>query len=132
MHPRVIEATELPARACAMELNLDACRGAAHSVRRAPAVSTHPVAKEDLALVVADSVPASAVMRALRDGAGDLLESIRLFDVYRGSQVTGGHRSLAFALKFRAADRTLDAGEIQRARQAAIDLAARTCRATLR
>ena len=132
LHPRVIEATELPARACAMELNLDACRGAAHSVRRAPAVSTHPVAKEDLALVVADSVPASAVMRALRDGAGDLLESIRLFDVYRGSQVTGGHRSLAFALKFRAADRTLDAGEIQRARQAAIDSADRTCGATLR
>jgi phenylalanyl-tRNA synthetase beta chain len=132
LHPRVIEATELPARACAMELSLDACREAATAVRRAPEVSTHPVAKEDLALVVADDVPASAVLDSLREGAGDLLESIRLFDVYRGSQVAEGHRSLAFALKFRAADRTLDAGEILLARQAAIDSAARTCGATLR
>ncbi len=132
LHPRVIEASELPARACAMELNLDTCRAAAPEIRRAPAVSTHPVAKEDLALVVADSVPVSAVAASLADGAGELLESLRLFDVYRGPQVATDHRSLAFSLRFRAPDRTLDAGEIQAARQSAIDAAARDCGASLR
>ena len=115
-----------------MELNLDTCRAAAPEIRRAPAVSTHPVAKEDLALVVADSVSVSAVAASLADGAGELLESLRLFDVYRGPQVAADHRSLAFSLRFRAPDRTLDAGEIQAARQSAIDAAARDCGASLR
>ena len=115
-----------------MELNLDVCGDRAAVIRRAPAVSTHPVAKEDLALVVADSVPVSEVSASLTEGAGELLESVRLFDVYRGAQVAEGHRSLAFSLRFRAADRTLDAGEIQAARQAAIDSAARNCGAVLR
>jgi phenylalanyl-tRNA synthetase beta chain len=132
LHPRVIEAMDLPERACAMELNLDVCGDRAAVIRRAPAVSTHPVAKEDLALVVADSVPVSEVSASLTEGAGDLLESVRLFDVYRGAQVAEGHRSLAFSLRFRATDRTLDAGEIQAARQAAIDSAARNCGAILR
>ena len=132
LHPRVIEAMELPERACAMELNLVVCGDRAAVIRRAPAVSTHPVAKEDLALVVADSVPVSEVSASLTEGAGELLESVRLFDVYRGAQVAEGHRSLAFSLRFRAADRTLDAGEIQAARQAAIDSAARNCGAVLR
>ena len=132
LHPRVIEAMELPERACAMELNLDVFGDRAAVIRPAPAVSTHPVAKEDLALVVADSVPVSEVSASLAEGAGELLESVRLFDVYRGAQVAEGHRSLAFSLRFRAADRTLDAGEIQAARQAAIDSAARNCGAVLR
>jgi phenylalanyl-tRNA synthetase beta chain len=72
------------------------------------------------------------VAAALEAGAGELLESVRLFDVYRGAQVAAGHRSLAFALRFRASDRTLGAAELAVARQSAIDEAARACGATLR
>ena len=132
LHPRVIEALELPVRTCAMELDLTALVAAAVDVRPAPDFSVHPVAKEDIALVVADGIPAQAVEQALREGAGPLLESVRLFDVYRGSQVPEGHRSLAFALRFRAPDRTLEAAETAAARAAALESAAARCGAVQR
>ena len=90
-----------------------------------PSFSTYPVAKEDVALVVEDaSVPAADVEAALREGAGDLLESVRLFDVYIGDQVGPGRKSLAFALRFRAPDRTLKEGEATACATAAVALAA--------
>jgi phenylalanyl-tRNA synthetase beta chain len=95
-------------------------------------ISTYPVATQDVALVVADSVPAGEVAAALRDGAGELLESIRLFDVYTGSQIGPGRRSLAFALRFRATDRTLTVEETTAARDAAVAEAARRTGAELR
>ena len=70
------------------------------------------------------SVPAADVEAALREGAGELLESIRLFDVYTGDQAGEGRKSLAYALRFRAADRTLKEGETAEARDAAVRLAA--------
>ena len=68
--------------------------------------------------------PAADVEAALREGAGELLESIRLFDVYTGEQVGEGKKSLAYALRFRAADRTLTVEEATAARDAAVALAA--------
>ena len=70
------------------------------------------------------AVPAADVEAALREGAGELLESIRLFDVYTGEQVGEGRKSLAYALRFRAGDRTLKEGESAAARDAAVALAA--------
>jgi len=77
-------------------------------------------------------VPAGQVERALRAGGGDLLESVRLFDVYAGPQVGEGRKSLAFALRMRARDRTLTAGETAAVRDAAVAKAAETCGAVLR
>jgi phenylalanyl-tRNA synthetase beta chain len=91
-----------------------------------------PVAKEDVALLVDADVPAAEVEAALRAGAGDLLESVRLFDVYTGPQVGEGKRSLAFALRFRAPDRTLTEGETGAARDAAVASAAERCGAVQR
>jgi phenylalanyl-tRNA synthetase beta chain len=132
LHPRVIEAHGLPERAAAMWLDLEAVMAAAPDVRQAPAVGTQPLAKEDLAVVVDLAVPVADVRAALADGAGSLLESIRLFDVYEGPQVPEGKRSLAFALRFRAPDRTLDAAETASARESALASAAARCGATLR
>ena len=132
LHPRVIEATGLPERAAAMWLDLDAVIDAAPDVRSAPQVGTQPLAKEDLALVVDRSVPAEDVRRAIIAGAGDLLESVRLFDVYEGPQVAEGMKSLAFALRFRAPDRTLSAEETAAAREGAVASARERCGATLR
>jgi phenylalanyl-tRNA synthetase beta chain len=132
LHPRVIEAMELPPRTVAAELNLDAVLYAGVEARIAPEVGTFPVAKEDIALVVSDDVPAATVIEALRTGAGSLLESVRLFDEYRGDPVPAGHRSLAFALRFRAPDRTLSAEETTQAREAAIAAAGQACGAVLR
>ena len=114
----------LPVRSAAVEIDLDALMRHARDVTPGPDFSTYPMAKEDVALVVRDTVPAAEVEAALREGAGDLLESIRLFDVYTGEQVGAGHKSLAFALRFRAPDRTLTEEETGAARDAAVALAA--------
>jgi phenylalanyl-tRNA synthetase beta chain len=132
LHPRVIETLGLPIRACALELDFDVLVQASPQARKAPAVSAQPVAKEDIALIVRDAVTTSDIQQAIVDGAGELLESARLFDVYRGQQVPAGSRSLAFALRFRAKDRTLDASEIAVAREAAIQMAITRHQATLR
>jgi phenylalanyl-tRNA synthetase beta chain len=132
LHPRVLGELGLPPRTVAMELDLDAMARHATPVAPAPDVRTFPVAKEDVALVVADWVPAAEIEDALRSGAGDLLEQVRLFDVYVGDQVGPGQRSLAFNLRFRAADRTLTPEEVSAARDAAVAEARRRVGATVR
>ena len=132
LHPDVVRAFGLPVRAAAVELDLDALLRLAPDGGAILPVSGHPVVKEDVALVVADSVSAADVQHALSDGAGELLESISLFDVFTGGQVPQGHRSLAFALRFRAPDRTLTDVETAAARSAAVALAGERCGAVLR
>lgn len=124
LHPKVCQAFGLPARSAAVEIDLDLLMRHARDVTPGPDFSTYPLAKEDVALVVADAVSVAEVESVLREGAGDLLESIRLFDVYTGDQVPDGHKSLAFALRFRAPDRTLTEEETAAARDAAVALAA--------
>ncbi|MGW3651979.1 phenylalanine--tRNA ligase subunit beta [Streptomyces sp. NPDC000878] len=133
LHPRVLKALGLPARTCAMELNLDQLEAASSGVPKGPKISTFPVATQDVALVVAREVPHAAVEAALREGAGALLESLRLFDVYEsGEQLGEGRKSLAYALRFRAADRTLTVDEASAARDAAVALAGERTGAVLR
>ncbi|HEY0889976.1 MAG TPA: phenylalanine--tRNA ligase subunit beta [Nocardioides sp.] len=124
LHPNVCRAYGLPARSSAVAIDLDTLIALAPTVVRGPEFSTYPVAKEDVALVVDDTVTAAAVAAALREGAGPLLESVRLFDVYAGEQIGAGKKSLAFALRFRAPDRTLAEGESGAARDAAVARAA--------
>ncbi|MFJ8299793.1 phenylalanine--tRNA ligase subunit beta [Streptomyces sp. NPDC094447] len=132
LHPRVVKAFGLPARTCAMEIDLDLLEKANEGPVKAPRISSFPVATQDVALVVASGVPASEVEAALTEGAGELLESIRLFDVYTGDQLGEGTKSLAYALKFRAADRTLTVEEASAARDAAVALASERTGAVLR
>ncbi len=134
LHPGVVASLGVPARTCAGEVDLDALVAAAvaRGPVSAPLVSAYPPASVDVALVVSASVLAGHVEQALRDGAGELLESLRLFDVYTGPQVGEGRRSLAFALRLRAADRTLTDTEVTAARDAAVAEATRRHGAVLR
>ncbi|WP_327391761.1 MULTISPECIES: phenylalanine--tRNA ligase subunit beta [unclassified Streptomyces] len=132
LHPRVLKALGLPERSCAMELDLDLVERAGAGPVRAPRVSTFPVATQDVALVVDAAVPAADVESALRAGAGELLESLRLFDVFTGEQLGAGRKSLAYALRFRAPDRTLKAEEASAARDAAVAAAVERTGAALR
>ncbi len=137
LHPRVIKAYELPARTCAMELDLTRVEAQASRAVHAPDVRTYPVATQDVALIVPETVPAGDVEAALRagvdqHGAGELLESIRLFDLYTGEQAGEGNKSLAYTLRFRAADRTLTAEETTGARDAAVAQATERFGAVLR
>ncbi|MFF4171434.1 phenylalanine--tRNA ligase subunit beta [Streptomyces sp. NPDC001744] len=132
LHPRVVKAFGLPARSCAMEIDLDLLEKANGGPVKAPRISSFPVATQDVALVVAAGVPAAEVEAALREGAGELLESVRLFDVYTGDQLGEGTKSLAYALRFRAPDRTLTVDEASAARDAAVALASERTGAVLR
>jgi phenylalanyl-tRNA synthetase beta chain len=132
LHPHVVAAFSLPDRTCAMELELDALLPDDEVTVPAPQFSTFPVAKEDLALVVPEDVLAVDVAAALKRGGGDLVESVRLFDVYEGEQVQAGHRSLAFALRLRAPDRTLTPDEVSQVRAGAVAEAERATAAVLR
>jgi len=132
LHPRVCADLGLPARTSAVELSLRDLVAAAAAAPAAPLVSTFPVASQDVALLVERAVPAAAVADALAAGAGPLLESLRLFDVYTGEQVGPDHKSLAYSLRFRAPDRTLTAEEASAARDSAVDEAMRRVGAVLR
>jgi len=124
LHPKVCKAYGVPPRSAAAEIDLEVLLEHAVAITPGPVFSSYPVAKEDVALVVDASVPAAEVEAALREGAGELLESIRLFDIYTGDQVGEGKKSLAFALRLRASDRTLKEGEASAARDSAVHLAA--------
>lgn len=124
LHPRVCRTYGVPARTVAAEIDLDAVIAAAPVLGPRPSFSAYPVAKEDVALVVASDVASADVAEALIEGGGELLESVRLFDVYTGEQVPAGHKSLAFALRMRASDRTLTEAETAEVRDAAVARAA--------
>jgi phenylalanyl-tRNA synthetase beta chain len=113
-----------------MELDVDALPPA--QVPVGPHISTFPPVLMDLALVVRDDVPAAEVADALREGAGELLESLQLFDVYTGPPVPAGSRSLAYALTLRAPDRTLTSEEATAVRDAAAAAAAQRTGAEIR
>lgn len=133
LHPNVVTAFDLPARSAAFELDLDALLAAAGTdPLQAHPVSSFPVAKEDLAFVVDASVPAAHVAAAIREAAGEWAEDVRLFDVYSGVQVPEGTRSLAFALRLRAGDRTLTAEDTASVRQQVVSTLAEKFGAALR
>jgi len=123
LHPQVCRHFGVAPRTVAAELDAVVLEQAAVLVPQAVEFSSYPVAKEDVAVVVADAVTAQEVAAALGEGAGELCESIRLFDVYVGEQIDPGHKSLAFSLRFRAPDRTLTDAECAAARDAAVALA---------
>jgi phenylalanyl-tRNA synthetase beta chain len=125
LHPKLLAAHDMPARSVALELNADALFEAAADVIVARHISSYPVATQDVALVVPQEVPADDVLSALREGAGELLEDVALFDVYAGKGIEDGKKSLAFSLRFRAADRTLTAEEASAAREGAVAAAAK-------
>lgn len=124
LHPKLLAAQDMPARSVALEVNVEALFEAAADVIVAKHISGFPVATQDVALVVPQDVAADLVLSALREGAGELLEDVALFDVYAGPGIEEGKKSLAFGLRFRADDRTLTADEASEARAAAVAVAA--------
>lgn len=130
--PELSAAAVLPRVVAVVELDLDAMVAAAPDLVAVAPIVSYPAATQDLSLVVDAGVPAGDVLDAVRSGAGDLLEYARLVDDYRGSGVDEGQKSLTFALRFRATDRTLTAAEATEARDGAVRRAGERFGATLR
>jgi phenylalanyl-tRNA synthetase beta chain len=130
--PSVARDLDLPGVVALAELDLDALLAVGATEIAARPIGTLPAATQDLSLVVSADVPAGDVRDAVVEGAGDLLEDARLVDDYRGSGVPEGSKSLTFALRFRAADRTLTAAEASESKLAGAALAGERFGATLR
>jgi phenylalanyl-tRNA synthetase beta chain len=130
--PELTEAAVLPRVVAVVELDLDVLVAAAPELVSVAPIVSYPAATQDLSLVVGSDVPAGEVLDAVRAGAGDLLEYARLVDDYRGTGVDEGQKSLTFALRFRATDRTLTAAEASEARDGAVRRAGERFGATLR
>jgi phenylalanyl-tRNA synthetase beta chain len=151
LHPKICDHFGVPHRTVAFELDLSALLGAGgqsadsgepaaaggdpepglsansggSAVVTARPISAFPLAKEDFAFVVPEATPAQAVANAITASAGDLLEELRLFDVFTGAQIGEGNKSLAFSLKLRAPDRTLKPEEVSEVRESVISGAAK-------
>lgn len=133
LHPQVLTKLELPARTIAFELDLDALVAAGHEgALPIRPVSTFPALKEDFAFVVDDAVPASALVELIREVTGELGEDVRIFDVFTGEQIGEGKKSVAVAVRLRAADHTLTAEEAGAMRKRIVKQAAKRLSAELR
>ena len=128
LHPRIVAKYGLPERSVAFAVALSALPES--ELVRPTTVGTMPAALQDVALIVDAGVTAADVESALRSGAGDLLESITLFDRY--DKLGDGKISLAFSLIFRAPDRTLTGAEVAQMRESAVAAASKATGAILR
>ena len=118
--PEVLETFQISERVAILELNLSAVLASEPAPAKWSAVSRAPSSDVDLAFVVPEDVPAQRVDRAIRQGAGALLVSVALFDVFRGGTLEPGTRSLAYRIRLQAPDRTLTDNDINERRSAII------------
>jgi phenylalanyl-tRNA synthetase beta chain len=132
LHPLVRERLEIEAtRVAIAEINLEPLIAHVRPDQYTP-ISRYPAVVQDLALIVDNAVPAERVTALIRQGGGDLLEHVTLFDVYTGAQVEAGKRSLAYRLSFRAYDRTLNDEAVAKQRARIVRLLERELDARLR
>mgnify|MGYP006277842669 CR=1 FL=1 len=120
LHPKVADAYGLPRGSAAFEIWLEPLYRAGGGAVVAAPVKTFPVALQDLAFITPNAVTVAELQAALEAVLGDVCESVRCFDVYTGEPVPAGHRSLAFALRLRAGDRTLSEVELAEYRERAV------------
>jgi phenylalanyl-tRNA synthetase beta chain len=130
--PSLAHELDLPRVVALVELDLDALIELGARQASPTQLGTLPAATQDLSLVVPLETPAGEVLAAVIAGAGELLEDARLVDDYRGTGLPDGRKSLTFALRFRAPDRTLTAAEASEAKLAGAARAAELFGATIR
>ncbi|MDN5344906.1 MAG: phenylalanyl-tRNA synthetase beta chain [Clostridia bacterium] len=117
MHPDVLAAYDLPARACLFELDWEQARKLGKGTAGYEPLPRFPAVERDLALVLPVSTPAAAVETVITEAAGELLKTCTLFDVYQGAPVPAGYRSLAYSLVYQLPDRTLTDAEVNAAQE---------------
>lgn len=132
LHPGIAASLEIAGRVAVAELRLDPLRAAAARPFRLVEVPRFPPVRRDLAFVVPDDVSTGALQTVLDDAGGALLDRSTLFDVFVGGAIPEGRKSLAFALEFRAADRTLTDDEVDPVVSAIVDRARSELGAELR
>ena len=121
VHPVVAKKYGFTAEVLAAELIMDALYAAADPAKRYQPLPKFPVSTRDIAVLVEDAVPAASMQKAIEKAAGAILESVKLFDVYKGKGIPEGKKSVAYSMSLRAADRTLTDEECDKAMKKAIE-----------
>jgi phenylalanyl-tRNA synthetase beta chain len=121
LHPEISELLNLPRRVGVFEINLDLIYELAPDVAVASEIAVMPPLTQDLSLVVSYELAAEALLNAIRDASGELLESIHLIDQYQGKGIADDKKSLTFSMLFRAKDRTLTQAEANDVKLAAVE-----------
>lgn len=132
LHPEITAEFDLPRQVAVLEINLEEFFDCVPDTVSARPIHTYPAATQDLSLVVSKEVSAREILETIRQSAGDLLEEVVLVDDFRGGNLAETDKSLTFALRFRAADRTLTQAEASAARDLAVAEANRRFGATIR
>ncbi len=132
LHPDVVRNFELPEQPIiAAELDLDEMFRQRKECRYQP-ISPFPPAKEDLAAILAEDIPAHEIVNVVMEAGKPLVKEVVIFDVWRGKNIRAGKKSVAFSLTYQATDRVLKAGEIKRTRERIIQRLSDTLDARLR
>jgi len=118
IHPDVVEAYELPAKTYIFELDASCLFEASDLKVKFTAVPRFPAVVRDVALVVDEDVPVEKVYRRIQKAGGELLREVKLFDLYQGTQVAAGKKSIAFSLVYQSAERTLTDDEVLKLHEA--------------
>jgi len=129
---KTAEELELKNRPALMELDFRVLAELCRLDRPYRAVPLYPATSRDLAIVVAEEVLWAQISGCIRRSAPEVLESIELFDVYRGKPVPEGRKSVAFSLTFRRQDGTITAAEAEEARSTILAALGRELGAVLR
>lgn len=132
IHPDTAQAYDIPGRAYAAVVNLPAFFALSQPMATVKSIARFPAVSRDIALVMDEKQQVGPLMDALKNGCGQMLEDIRMFDVFRGVQIGEGNKSVAFSLTFRAADHTLTEEEITRLNNKALKIAKEQFNAVLR
>ena len=132
IHPSVLQQYDLSVRALCFEIDLDLCLNCAKEGVNYVPISRFPSVERDIALILSEEIPAQEVADEIRGTSPDLIREIRFFDLYRGQPIPSGKKSLAFSIRFQAADRTLTDTEINEIRDGIVGVLNKKFQATLR
>jgi len=112
IHPDVAEKFDISSRVYVAEIDLDALKPLAKPLYGVKPLPKFPAVTRDIAVVVDEAVGVGTMLETIRKAGGKTLESVKLFDIYRGEKLGANKKSVAYAMAFRASDRTLTDEEI--------------------
>ena len=107
LHPDVIENYNLGQRVYVAEINIDLVFENINLVKRYVSLPKYPSTSRDIALIVKDEIFVKQIEDIIKANGGGLVESYKLFDVYKGAQIEEGHKSIAYSITYRSAEKTL-------------------------
>ena len=107
LHPDVIENYNLGQRVYVAEINIDTVFENLNLTKSYNPLPKYPSTSRDIALIVKDEVFVKQIEDIIKANGGDLVESYKLFDVYKGAQIEEGHKSIAYSITYRSKEKTL-------------------------